>query len=210
YNVALGGTDFQNAGSTQNSPSGNSTFWNTTNAAVTQTSAKGYIPEWPWNDSCAAPATASNLTPCTNAIVNANSNPNSPNFGLDITAGSGGPSMFNTKPPYQSGINGMPSANFRQVPDVSLFSGNGLNASFYIICQQDANPTPGTSCSLDTSTDIDFQGVGGTSAAAPAFAGIMAMINQRTGQRQGNANFVLYQLYKNNVAGTICASAANP
>src|SRR5262249_6762939 len=27
---------------------------------------------------------------------------------------------------------------------------------------------------------------------------------------QGNANYVLYQLYKANVAGTICASAASP
>ena len=40
----------------------------------------------------------------------------------------------------------------------------------------------------------DFMGVGGTSAAAPAFAGIMALVNQKTGERQGNANYVLYPL----------------
>ena len=223
YNVALGGTDFQNAGSTQNSPSGASTFWNATNAtngSFMQTSAKGYIPEWPWNDSCAATATTGSLGTCTAAIINPNSEPSAQNFGIDVVAGGGGPSSLtgtggaaiNPKPNYQSGINGMPAANFRQLPDISLFSGNGTNASFYVICQQDANSGTGSStssCDLNSPFN-DFQGVGGTSAAAPAFAGIMAMVNQKTGQRQGNANFILYQLYKNNAAGTICASAANP
>src|SRR5262249_55541102 len=55
----------------------------------------------------------------------------------------------------------------------------------------------------------DFQGVGGTSAGAPAFAGIMALVKQQTNQRQGNANYVLYQLYKNN-PGLVCTSAASP
>jgi Pro-kumamolisin, activation domain/Bacterial Ig-like domain (group 3) len=213
YNVALGGTDFQNSGTTQNAPGSTSTFWNATNGtngSFIQTSAKGYIPEWPWNDGCAAAAVVSSLGTCTNAIVSANSNPNSPNFGNDLVAGGGGPSTINTKPAYQSGINGMPSANFRQVPDLSLFAGNGLNASFYIICQQDSNPTAGSSCDLTNNNFTDFQGVGGTSAAAPAFAGVMAMVNQKTGQRQGNANFVLYQLYKNGSGTTICPSAASP
>lgn len=221
YNVALGGTDFQNAGPTQNSPSGTSNFWNATNAtsgSFLQTSAKGYIPEWPWNDSCAATATTGSLGTCTAAIINPNSDPSAQNFGIDVVAAGGGPSSLvdtssnpvNPKPNYQSGINGMPTANFRQVPDISLFSGNGTNASFYVICQQDANSTAGSSCDLTGNNFTDFQGVGGTSAAAPAFAGIMAMVNQQTGQRQGNANYILYQLYKNNAAGTICASAANP
>jgi hypothetical protein len=215
YNVALGGTDFQNFGSTQNQLGSSSIFWNATNGSngsFIQTSAKGYVPEWPWNDSCAAAAVASSLTTCTAAKINPNSDPSSPNFGIDLVAGGGGPSTINTKPAFQTGITGMPAANFRQLPDVSLFSGNGTNASFLIICQQDGNTGTGSStssCDLN-SPFADFQGVGGTSAAAPAFAGIIAMVNQKTGQRQGNANFVLYQLYKHNVAGTICASAANP
>ena len=212
YNVALGGTDFQNSGSTQNKPGTTSTFWNTTNGAngsFTNTSAKSYIPEWPWNDGCAAAATSSNLNTCTST---SDSNQNSAGFGLDLTAGGGGPSTLNTKPAYQTGITGMPSANFRQVPDVSFFAGNGTNGSFYIICQQDANTGTGSntsSCDLN-SPFADFQGVGGTSASAPAFAGVMAMVNQKTGQRQGNANFVLYQLYKNGSASTICPSSATP
>jgi hypothetical protein len=225
YNVALGGTDFQNAGPTQNSPSGTSNFWNPTQGTFgtfTNVSAKSYIPEWPWNDSCAATATAGHLTTCTAAIISPNSNPSAANFGIDLVAGAGGPStipvsttnpaLINTKPSYQVGITGMPAANARQVPDISLFAGNGTNASFYVICQEDANTGTGSStssCDLN-SPFADFQGVGGTSGAAPAFAGIMAMVNQKTGQRQGNANFVLYQLYKNGSASTICQSAALP
>src|SRR5580698_9053140 len=164
YNVALGGTDFQNSGSTQNSPGATSTFWNSTNAATTQTSAKSYIPEWPWNDSCAALATSSNLTTCTPTIIDKDSSGSAstnPNFGIDLVAGSGGPSTINTKPAYQSGINGMPTANFRQLPDISLFAGNGTNGSFYIICQEDANTGTGSStssCNLN-SPFADFQGV---------------------------------------------------
>ena len=36
--------------------------------------------------------------------------------------------------------------------------------------------------------------VGGTSASSPAFAGIMALMNQKTGERQGNANYVFYKM----------------
>src|SRR6201999_343616 len=78
YNVAMGGTDFQNSGTTQNAPGTTSTFWNATNGTFgifTGVSAKSYIPEWPWNDGCAAGASSSNLGTCTTAIVNANSNP---------------------------------------------------------------------------------------------------------------------------------------
>ena len=50
-----------------------------------------------------------------------------------------------------------------------------------MICQSDQN-TPGSAgCNLTkfttTSPFHDFQGVGGTSAATPTFAGIMALVN---------------------------------
>jgi hypothetical protein len=199
YDVALGGTDFLNGANP-------SPFWNPPGTATT--SAKGYVPESTWNDSCAFNATSTTLTTCTAAIVNADNDPTSPNFGIDLVAGSGGPSMFNAKPVWQSGTTGNPADTFRDVPDISLFSGNGVQGSFYIICEQDANSgTSSSTSSCDLNSPFnDFQGVGGTSAAAPAFAGIMAMVNQKTGQRQGNANFVLYQLYKKNTAGSICPS----
>ena len=59
---------------------------------------------------------------------------------------------------------------------------------------------------------VSFGVIGGTSASAPAFAGVMALVNQKqaTAQnpapRQGNANYVLYALA--NKAGTSCTSSA--
>jgi hypothetical protein len=187
FNVAVGGTDFDDA-TTQ------TTFWGAVNSGSTQLSALGYIPEIPWNDSCGA----AGLTGC-NAATTANN--------LDIAAGSGGPSAVyctkNTttcpnpvsgKPTFQTGF----GDTARDIPDVALFAADGLNKSFYIICQSDQDISGDTGCSLTkfvtASPFHDFQAVGGTSASTPAFAGIMALVNQKTGQRQGNANFVLYKL----------------
>jgi Pro-kumamolisin, activation domain/Bacterial Ig-like domain (group 3) len=207
YNVALGGTDFLNGASP-------SVFWNPPSSATT--SAKSYIPESTWNDSCASTASTGNLGPCTATVISKDDNVNADTFGVDLVAGGGGASSFTTlnpKPLWQTGTSGNPADGVRDVPDISLFSGNGFNGSFYIICEEDANTGTGSSvssCDLNASSDFnDFQGVGGTSAAAPAFAGIMArVIQQQAGARQGNANFVLYQLYKNNPAKVCTSNAA--
>jgi len=74
-------------------------------------------------------------------------------------------------------------------PDVSLFAAAGLAGSFYLICQGDQTPI---ACDPNNPTS-DFLPIGGTSASSPAFAGIMALVNQQTGSRQGNANYVLYK-----------------
>jgi hypothetical protein len=41
---------------------------------------------------------------------------------------------------------------------------------------------------------LDFGFAGGTSISGPAFAGIQALVNQKTQARQGNANYVYYKL----------------
>ena len=41
---------------------------------------------------------------------------------------------------------------------------------------------------------FNLTGVGGTSAAAPAFAGILALVQQKTGARLGQADYALYSL----------------
>ena len=177
FNVAVGGTDFDDAGK-QN------TFWASTNSA-TQESALGYIPEIPWNDSCAA----AGLTGCNTATTSTN---------LNIVAGSGGPSSVykKTQAPFQTGF----GDTQRDIPDVSFFAADGMNKSFYIVCESDQDIPGDTGCNLTkfvtTSPFHDFQAVGGTSASAPAFAAVMALVNQKTGQRQGNANFALYSLAK--------------
>jgi len=200
FNVAVGGTDFDDA-------SDLSQYWNTSNVSSSQSSAKSYIPERTWNDSCAQSGLT---TGCTTL------NPE----GWDVIAGGGGPSncaISNgdfcmsgyAKPSWQTGT-GVPNDAVRDIPDVSLFSSNGVtdSASFYVFCQMDANTGSGSStssCDLNAPY-LDFQGAGGTSFAAPGFAGIMAMVIQKTGERQGNANYVLYPLAAQN--GASCASNA--
>jgi len=190
YNVAMGGTDFDQANI-------QSTFWDTCAGAPCTTgtlSAKGYIPEITWNDSCAAAATTGNLTACASATATSTSAP------LNIVAGSGGPSSKYTKAqaPWQTGF----GDTARDLPDVSLFSSDGQNGSFYITCESDLDIPGDTGCNLTNFSSEtngpfhDFQAIGGTSAAAPAFAGIMALVNQKTGQRQGNANLTLYAMAK--------------
>jgi hypothetical protein len=188
FNVAVGGTDFDDAGT-------QSTYWNTTPTSIAPpvpSSALSYIPEVPWNDSCAR----NGLSGCT--AENA----------LNIVAGSGGASTLYGKPSWQTG-SGVPNDQHRDLPDVSLFASIGsASDSFYIMCQSDALPAPGTACNL-TNFEFTFQGVGGTSASSPAFAGIMALVNQKFG-RQGNANYVLYALAKKSAASCNANSGTLP
>jgi hypothetical protein len=204
YNIAMGGTDFDDVGN-------QSTFWNTANSSTTTlpipATAKGYIPEKTWNDSCAS---AGSTTACTAAIINGNSS-----TGTDLAAGSGGQSSVYSKPSWQTGFPATADST-RDIPDVSLFSSDngatsGRSNSFYIMCQSDQDPTGGSGCNLTTTTSSanhDFLAVGGTSAATPTFAAIMALVNQQTGQRQGVANYVLYSLAK--TAANVCSSSTAP
>ncbi|MEY2412975.1 MAG: hypothetical protein QOD84_1581 [Acidobacteriaceae bacterium] len=93
----------------------------------------------------------------------------------NIAAGSGGVSAYFPKPSWQIGN----SNNNRAIPDVSLTA--ALHDP-YLLCAQN-------SCEQNS---IFF--VGGTSASAPAFAGVMALVDQKMGERQGQAGYVLYRL----------------
>jgi pseudomonalisin len=141
YNVAVGGTEF-------NDGSGGS-YWNSTNASGSNASAKGYIPELPWNESGNASG------------------------GSGLWAGSGGASTIYSRPAWQVAP-GISADGMRDIPDVSL---SAAQHDGYIVIQ-------GGSWGV----------VGGTSASSPSFAGLMALVVQKTGQRQGNANARFYQL----------------
>jgi hypothetical protein len=208
YNVAVGGTDFNDV-NTQ------AAFWNLNNDTHLA-SAKGYIPELTWNDSCTnALLTSLGFSPtaetnCNNpqlagiAIPNGGSGGKSTctvGNGLDITSCSGG----YAKPPWQVGP-GVPADGKRDLPDVSLYAATGLfSASFYIVCE--ADQTSGQYCDQNPQA-LEFLGFGGTSASAPSFAGIMALVDQKTQSRQGNANYVLYNLAAQ--PGKSCTSTATP
>lgn len=190
FNAAVGGTDF-------NQYKKGSTYWNSSNNATTQQSAKGYIPETTWNDSCTN-ALAVTLGYGSNAEQACNNPQMIQGGGVNSVAGSGGPSncVVNThgvgsctsgyaKPSWQTGT-GTQTDQLRDLPDISLFASNGFLGSFYVVCQQDQT---GGVCTLNS-----FAGYGGTSVASPAFAGIMALVNQKMGSPQGVPGFALYKL----------------
>lgn len=219
YNVSVGGTDF-------NDVNERLTFWNMNNISATLESAKGYIPEVPWNNTCTnpevpalvrlpAPTTAEHM--CNDTSVTSQFP-----FLLDPIGGSGGKSDCTTsdsnpatgagtlstcsggyaKPSWQTALT--PNDGKRDLPDVSLFASNGFNGSFYAICEADAPPQ----AVIGACGTSQLVGIGGTSASSPAFAAIMALVNQATGSRQGNPNYVLYKLASQ--GGNTCTSTANP
>jgi hypothetical protein len=205
FNVAVGGTDFNDAGTQL-------TYFNASNDPTFLASAKGYIPESTWNESCTNAAFGANAEAnCNNAanqaavITVGGSGGASHCFTLTGTTCSGG----YAKPAYQSFItaaHGMPNDGHRDIPDVSLFASSGFNKSFYAVCEADKVTAP--SCMKNQM--FHFLGVGGTSASTPSFAGIMALVNQKNG-RQGNANFALYKLGQLQFqAGTACNSLPSP
>jgi hypothetical protein len=129
-----------------------------------QSSALGYIPENVWNESCADPNVCGSAS---------------------LFASSGGASTLYSKPSWQVGL-GVPNDGKRDLPDVSLDAAAGHDG--YLLCQ-DGICTTNASGQL-----VNAELVGGTSAAAPTFAAIMALIAQKRNSRQGQANFVLYPL----------------
>ena len=102
----------------------------------------------------------------------------------NILAGGGGASTFFAKPSWQAGVPGIPSDGARDVPDVSL---SAALHDPYIVCIEN-------SCVPDAQGNIYLYFVGGTSASAPAFAGIMALVDQKMGGSQGQGGYVLYRL----------------
>ncbi|HEV2730889.1 MAG TPA: protease pro-enzyme activation domain-containing protein, partial [Terriglobales bacterium] len=200
YNVAVGGTDYSDTYSNTNS-----IYWNSTNTS-TFGSATSYIPEIPWNDSCAGVLLANYEGYSTTYGSGGFCNSLVGGFFVTTASGGGGPSGCATgtptvsgvvsgtcqgwpKPPWQS-VLGNPSDGVRDTPDISLFAADGLWSHYYVFCWSDA-ANGGTAC---TGTPDGWSGAGGTSFASPIMAGIQALINQSTGQRQGNPNPVYYQL----------------
>ena len=96
------------------------------------------------------------------------------NGGSGLIATGGGVSTYFSKPIWQTGA-GVPADGHRDVPDVSL---TAAAHDGYAVYEYEYGMTFG----------------GGTSFSTPSFAGIMALVNQKAGARQGLANPVLYAL----------------
>ncbi len=179
--TGVGGSEFTGDAGTcppndKCSPSGapaDPPYWSGSTSPTSGASAQQYIPEKTWNDTSSS----------------------------GLSAGGGGASTIFSKPSWQSGT-GVPSDGKRDVPDIAL------NAAVvhdpYLICSQDFfNGVAGvTSCangfrssSTNTAYNNVVDGIGGTSAGAPTFAGILALINQATSSNGfGNVNPMLYSL----------------
>lgn len=193
WNIAVGGTDFYYPGGLSSVLN----FWSQTNDAQ-EGSLLQPLPEQPWNNSIYA----LNLEGV-NEVVGGGGGPSAcaiPGSGNDPLNGTYTAEGFTVstdcaqfagypKPSWQRGL-GVPNDGVRDLPDVSLFAANGANGSSYVICAQFG------ACSASVLSEpgiVPVDQVGGTSASSPAFAGMMALVNQVYGP-QGQANTVLYPL----------------
>ena len=153
--TAMGGTEFSADSptfTTNNPPGDNPPYWSAAGATSdTLSSALEYIPETAWNDTTLDAA---------------------------LSATGGGASILFQKGAWQSVAPG----TMRSVPDVSLSA--SADHDPYLFCSEDDQKTQ-TIVATCTSGFRDgsgnFAAVGGTSAAAPTFAAILALINQNLG-----------------------------
>jgi hypothetical protein len=176
----LASTPFNIAvGGTQFNENGADSTYWSATNGADQSSALSYIPEVVWNESCADPNVCGVAS---------------------LFASSGGASTLYSKPSWQAGL-GVPNDGKRDLPDVSLDAAAGHDG--YLVCQDGI-------CATNASGQlINAELVGGTSAAAPTFAAILALIAQKTNSRQGQANFVLYPLAAGQNAAN-CSSTSPP
>ena len=166
FTVAVGGTEFHDCDPLPGCVDNSGTYWgsNGTNSG----SAKSYIPENVWNESCTVAQCGSSLT--------------------GLWSSGGGQSIVFPQPVWQSGVAGIPAGN-RAVPDVSLAA---ADHDGYVLCLDASCQASNTTCTGGVGPCFSI--LSGTSASAQAFGGIMALVVQKTGARVGIANYALYKL----------------
>ncbi|MEA3005249.1 MAG: hypothetical protein QOI94_518 [Acidobacteriaceae bacterium] len=187
YVTGMGGSEFTGDGTAASPSTGAGQYWSANGSNDALTSALSYIPEMAWNDTAFE-------------IQN----------GGGLSAGGGGKSLLWPKPSWQTGVTGIPSDSARDVPDLSLNASPDHDP--YLVCTQiilASDPTGSTytsSCTngfrIADSGYSDDQGLvayGGTSADAPSFAGLLALLEQKLGVPEGlgNINPTLYTLAAN-------------
>lgn len=206
YDVAVGGTDYdtlENAFSTYAS--------NSQGTLPYYGSALKYIPENPWNDSTTVNTTYLDNVAAKDSQGNTNIVAGSGGFSSCVTQNSTSCTGGYLAPAFQTSVvpSGLTNSNeVRMVPDISFLAGNGFYGALWALCsdpQSDGVNENYTDCLnnngvFDQGTQI--AGVGGTSAAAPAFAGMLALVAQANGSpsdnyRLGQIDPILYQLATN-------------
>jgi subtilase family serine protease len=132
-------------------------------------SALQWIPEGAWNDPAQTDSQGNTI--------------------YDVEGSGGGISQLLPAPPWQSSLPDVAPLLGRALPDVA-FSSSCHDA--YFACMESNGK--GDNCIPDLSGDFRFANFCGTSAATPSMAGIMALVDQASSGRQGNANPELYNL----------------
>jgi len=189
--LAVGGTDFDPS-KTQS--------WSESSTPTTLASALGYQPEMVWNDTCTNSLTAAyyGYTDIT-AFCNAATLPGiGANPFLQIAGASGGLSSCSEQtaagacaggyatPAWQTGVVGIGTLATRGLPDVSTL------ATSWLLCSYESTSTPCAPASGKVMV------AGGTSAAAPAVAAILALVDQSkqaTGNLDGRQGLITPLLY---------------
>ena len=165
--TALGGSEFHGdgPGAVGGGNAGATTFWGgTTGGTDNVDSALSYIPEMAWNDTVM-------------------------DGGLSATGG--GVSTLFVKPAWQTSVT--PADGQRDIPDISMNASGDHDGT--LICSQAAvgGSSPVSCSSGFRASNGNLIPIAGTSAAAPTFAGILAILNQAThSSGQGNINSTLY------------------
>jgi len=170
YVTGVGGTQMAAGTFT----SGNNSYWASASNSDDVSSLLSYVPEVVWNEGSVS---------------------------RGIAAGGGGSSFYFPRPSWQSGVPGIPAGSDRLVPDIALQS--SINSPGFLVCSSDPAliGSEGQTSSCDeglAGSNNKYTLVGGTSFAAPIFAGFIAILNEAehaTGQ--GNINPVLYSLAAN-------------
>jgi len=170
YVTAVGGTQMAAGTFT----AGSSQYWGSATQYDTIGSLLSYVPEVAWNEDSTS---------------------------LGIAAGGGGASSHFARPTWQSGVPGIPSGSSRLLPDVALQA--SIESPGFLMCSDDLSfiGAEGQTSSCGdglVGSNNKYTIAGGTSFAAPIFAGLITILNQAehtTGQ--GNINPILYSLASN-------------
>jgi len=219
YSVAVGGTDFRDTYDGKNT-----TYWSASTGAPWST-AKSYVPEMPWDDTCANQMIANYFSSGSTVPYGASGFCNSRDGAsfVELGGGEGGPSGCYSgrasinhvvsgtckgypKPLFQQGFLGVPDDGVRDVPDVSLFASDGSAWGHSLATCYTDQSGGGGPC---TGNPAGWAGnAGGTSYATPIMAAIQAVVDQYVGGPQGNPLSVYYALAKAEYGTTGAAGCA--
>jgi len=182
FTVAVGGTEFHDCDPLPTCMDSAGTYWQSTNGTNSE-SAKGYIPENVWNESCTA------------AQCGASS--------AGLWSSGGGQSMFFSQPFWQAGVAGIPAGN-RAIPDVAVAA---ADHDGYVLCISSSGncQATNTNFTIISGTSASVQAFGGIMSLV-----VQKMGGSPSG-RQGQADVVLYKLAASEtLANCNASSTTNP